>query len=638
MLLKRVAGFVGLAFILLLIMPSLATVQGLGSLGGTVTDASSAVVPSANVTAPEAGAGLSPTTSSNAGGQAELPAWLQPGTVRFARFDGGPIETQKTRRSAWGQRFTPEEQEVLANLYGKYGDQMVDLLAQANVNFVWVTYSVGFSWEDEAAQRAAVREITRKLHARGIKVAAYMCAHSIFWESLFKDVPQSVKWILFDSEGIPYRYSGGRDPLRFIADLDNPGWVEYQKRRVGGIIDDGLDAIFFDNTASPQWSSNESVTTFFAKIRDYARQEKKSSIPLFTNFGLYPPRAILNQYMDFVYDESWVEPGVWNEDWVASNLRRDRYVKGLNSPWKPLLTEYSIFHQGDRASTFLKARSQRLGIAEAAAFGTAYNWDMEGPFDKALVTRDPAAVDAWAAISHYNKFLADHQPLYADAVNVAPYIVLLPDNFRTGFAWSDSIPRLDFLARNSFMYDLKLAGRVNSKDLAAYQGVIVPSYASLSAEQKGMIQDYQAAGGKVYKFAERSETEGLSAEIYFPGTENSAAGGETAQARVRAEIRSLTPGATHVEVETAGHVLANVTSVQGGKVLAVHLLNYDPSPATRLKLRLVLGKDLERLVGRKPALLSPDVRHLAIEKQEWRGSTLEVTLSSLDVYSLVVLQ
>jgi hypothetical protein len=426
--------------------------------------------------------------------------------------------------------------------------------------------------------------------------------------------------------------------LRFIANLDNPGWVEYQKRRVGGIIDDGLDAIFFDNTAAPNWSSNESVTSFFTQIRNFARQERKSNIPLFTNFGLNPPRAVLNQFMDFLYDEGWVEPGVWNEDWVVANIRRDRFVKDLNAPWKPFITEYSRFHTGDRASTFLSARSQRLGIAEAAAFGAAYTWDMEGPFDKALITRDAAAVDSWGAISQYNRFLADHKPLYADAVNVAPYIVLLPDNLQTGFAWKDNIPRLDFLARNSFLYDLKLASRVTTKDLAAYQGVLVPSYASLSAGQKGMIHGYQTAGGKVYMFAERSETEGLGAEIDAPAAGTSSSGGETVEGQVRAGIRSLTPAATRVEIETAGHVLANVTSLQSGKQLVVHLLNYDPTPSGGLKLRLVLGKDFEKLAGHTPTFMSPDAKHPAIEKQEWNGSTLEITLPPLDVYSLVVLQ
>src|SRR5208282_4392061 len=179
--------------------------------------------------------------------QPPLPSWLKPGTVRFARFDGGPIETQKALRSAWAAGFSPQDLEVLTNLYGTHGDRMIDLLVHAKINFVWVTYSVGFSWRDEEAQRVAAREIVKKLHAHGIKAAAYMCAISVFWESLFKDDPQSVKWIMIGSDGVPYRYSGGRDAMRFVADINSPGWVEYQKHRVGAIIEDGFDAIFFDN-------------------------------------------------------------------------------------------------------------------------------------------------------------------------------------------------------------------------------------------------------------------------------------------------------------------------------------------------------------------------------------------------------
>ena len=38
--------------------------------------------------------------------QPPLPSWLKSGTVRFARFDGGAIETQKTLRSEWAAQFT----------------------------------------------------------------------------------------------------------------------------------------------------------------------------------------------------------------------------------------------------------------------------------------------------------------------------------------------------------------------------------------------------------------------------------------------------------------------------------------------------------------------------------------------------
>ncbi len=167
--------------------------------------------------------------------QPSLPSWLKSGTVRFARFDGGPIETQKTLRSAWAAGFSSQDRELLTNMYGTHADQMIDLLVQARINFVWVTYSVGFSWREEEAQRVAAREIVKKLHARGIKAAAYVCAISIFWESMFKDDPQSVKWIMIGGDGVPYRYSDGHDALRFVADINSPGWVGYQKQRVAAM-------------------------------------------------------------------------------------------------------------------------------------------------------------------------------------------------------------------------------------------------------------------------------------------------------------------------------------------------------------------------------------------------------------------
>jgi len=571
--------------------------------------------------------------------QAPLPAWLKPGTVRFARFDGGPLETQKASRAAWAAKFSPQDFDVLTNLYGKHGDRMVDLLQQARINFVWVTYSVGFSQQDEESQRAAVREIVKKLHAHGIKAAAYMCAISVFWESMFKDVPQSVKWLMFDGKGAPYRYSDGQDALRFIADIDSPDWVEYQKRRVGEIIDDGLDAIFFDNTNIDYHTNSEaSVSSFLEQIASYARQEKKSNILLFTNLGLGAQFIHLNRYMDFVYAESWVEPGVWDNQWDVSNVRRNRLLRGLNPGNKPFVTEYSLFHKGDRNDSFLGVRSQKLGIAEAAAFGMSYTWDMEGPFDTALITQNSQAMESWAAISQYNGFLADHASLYSDALNVTPWMALLPGNFDPDFGWAGNVPRLDFLAKNSVLCDYKLAGRITKKDLLEHQGVIVPSYTSLSSEHKEMLRGYQQGGGKVFIFPETSRVSGLNGEI-APASESNSTRGKTAEAQTLAEIISLAPNVTHVELEgAANYVLANVTSVQDGKGMVVHLLNYDQHPVTALKLKLVVGKDFQKLVGRKPALFSPDATSSVLQKIQWKGPVLEATLPAIDNYSVVVLQ
>ena len=515
---------------------------------------------------------------------------------------------------------------------------MIDLLVQAKITFVWVTYSVGFSWHDEEAQRVAVRELVKKLHAHGIKVAAYVCAISIFWESLFKDDPQAVRWIMVGSDGVPYRYSDGHDVMRFVADINDPGWVEYQKRRVGAIIDDGLDAIFFDNPFLDSHPSEpDTVAHFFDQLLNYARREKKSDIPFCTNLGLYPPFNVLNRQMDFIFNEGWAEPGAWDNHWEVSNIRRDRLVKGLNPGVKPIISEYSHFHQGDRSTSYLGARSEKLSIAEAAAFGTSYTWDMEGPFDTALLTQNPKALESWSAISQYNGFLVDHAELYADAMNVAPLAVFLPD-LNPDFDWPSAATRLDFLAKNSVLGDFRVASHITMKELAAYQGVLVPSYSSLSAEQKEMIHDYQNSGGKVSIFAETSDVTGLNAEI-LPHPGKGLMKDQSAEAQVLAEVNSLAPDATRVALERAApHVLANLTSVRDGRALVIHVLNYGQTPVGEFKLRLTVGKQFQTLVGRKPSLFSPDTKSAAFQKVQWKGSTLEATLPFLDTYSVVVVR
>ena len=571
---------------------------------------------------------------------AKLPTWLQQGKFRFARFDGGPIEIQKTIRSAWGMRFTPEEQKVLANVYGKYeyGSQMADLLAKAHVNFVWVTYSVGFSWEDESPQRALVLEITQMLHARGIKVAAYMDAHSMFWQSMFRDVPQSVRWITFDPKGLPYRYSDGLDALRYMANLDDPGWVKYEEKRISAIIDDGMDAIFFDNTGNPDWSSDESEAAFFTKIRDYIHNTKHSDIPIFSNFGLVPTRAQLNRFMDFTFDEHWVEPGVWGNDWEVSNIRRTRYIRGVLPPQKPLITEYSFFHEGNRSTGFLKPESEELSIAEAAAFGAAYTWDMEGPFDAGLINNDPDALRSWDAIGRYNGFLADHESLFTGAENVTPLAVLLPDDFKPGFAWTDPTPLLDCLSRGSVLYAIKPAKNVTRADLKTYGGIILPWYERMTSAEKRAVSEYAAGGGKVYAFGAASSPHEKFTEFSDAAILQQLGANSAAQQEVLSKVRTLAQETTQIRIKTQGHVLANVTERKDHQEIILHLLNYDSGPAEKVEMQLSLGNIDKSVVGKPASLISPDLPSSRLINVSWDGDTLRAKLPSLKRYSVIVLK
>ena len=540
----------------------------------------------------------------------QIPEWAQQGKFRFTRLDGGPLEVRKTTRSAWGMHFNQQQKEVLANLYGKYGDRMVDLLAQAHVNWVWITWSVGFSDAEEAEQRAQCKLITEKLHRRGIKVAAYMCAVSIFWESMFRDHPRAVRWIKYDAEGTPFRYSGGKDPLRFIADLASPEWLEYQKRRVGGIIDAGLDSIFFDNTAGGAWNSRQDLESFFAALRRYIHDEKKSNIVLFTNYGLRPEGVVLNHNMEFVFNEGWREPGAWGEEWQASNIRRMKYVRGVIPPWKPLTSEYSIFRQGNRATTWLPPRSQKLGILEAAAFQSAYCWDMEGPFDGALIAGDPAAQAAWQAIAQANGFLKDHEDLYVGAQAVAPVAVLMSSEARVGaehsFAWErDSSGIYDTLSRQSVLYDIRLLHALTEEQLLRYSVAIVPQATVLRPEDESMLQRFKQHGGKV----------GASGE----------------------DLASLAPDAPWLTVEGGGHVLGTVTRLDSAKRLVVHVLNYDQQPASEVRVRLRLGREF---AGRRaaPKLFTPDAATAGLRGMKRAGGAVEFTLPTLDTYAVVMIE
>jgi hypothetical protein len=420
-----------------------------------------------------------------------------------------------------------------------------------------------------------------------------------------------VRWLRFDPQGAPFRYSGGKDALRFIADVSNPEWLEYQKKRVGGIIDAGLDGIFFDNTSCPGWNTREALEGHFAALRRYIHEEKKSNILLFTNYGLRLEGITLNGNMEFVFNEGWREPGAWGDEWEVSNVRRMRYVRGVLPEWKAHTSEYSIFRQGNRATTWLGPRSQKLGILEAAALGSAYSWDMEGPFDGALMTGDASALASWKAISEANGFLKRNEALYAGARSVAPVGVLRSpiarDGSDGGFTWNKGDTQFyDLLSKKSVPYKVRMLGAVSDDQLGEHRGVVVPRPTVLSPADVAMLERYKSRGGKVLVLEEEAPVEAI------------------------AKLREMADGAEWIEVEGAPHVLATLTSLDEGKRLAVHLLNYDQQAVAGVKVKL-RGTRLA-----SPRLFTPDTETRGPENVKRAAGAIEFTLPRLDTYAVVV--
>src|SRR5215467_2731213 len=109
-----------------------------------------------------------------------VPLWAEQGNFRFIRLDGGRIESWKAERTWWGKKFNGEEKDVLTHVYDRYFEQMLGLLKQAEFNWIWVTWSSGWSLKDENENRENLKRIIARCHENGIHVSAYLSASNMF--------------------------------------------------------------------------------------------------------------------------------------------------------------------------------------------------------------------------------------------------------------------------------------------------------------------------------------------------------------------------------------------------------------------------------------------------------------------------
>ena len=93
----------------------------------------------------------------------DVPPWAEQGNFRFIRLDGGQIESWKAERTWWGSKFSAEEKDVLTHIYDRDFERMLGLLKQADFNWIWVTWSSGWSLKDENENRENLKKSHRAL-------------------------------------------------------------------------------------------------------------------------------------------------------------------------------------------------------------------------------------------------------------------------------------------------------------------------------------------------------------------------------------------------------------------------------------------------------------------------------------------
>src|SRR5215470_3677855 len=119
----------------------------------------------------------------------DVPTWAEQGNFRFIRLDGGQIESWKADRTWWGSKFNAQEKDVLTHLYDRDFEKMLGLLKQADFNWIWVTWSSGWSFKDEEENRETLKKVIARCHENGIRVSAYLSASNMFRTSEDRDDP-----------------------------------------------------------------------------------------------------------------------------------------------------------------------------------------------------------------------------------------------------------------------------------------------------------------------------------------------------------------------------------------------------------------------------------------------------------------
>ena len=540
-----------------------------------------------------------------------VPPWAEQGNFRFIRLDGGRIENWKAERTWWGDKFSAREKAVLAHIYDSEFEQMLGLLKQADFNWIWVTWSNGWSFKEEDENRENLKRVIARCHENGIHVSAYLSATNMFRESAYRDDPETREYGLW-MHHIPMFYAGPtKTDLqvswdRRLADARKPGWRAYLLKKAELAVDAGVDAIVWDNMIG----YNDGLALLLDETQRMAeRKARESGRPkamVYANIHISPNRFAMNDINEAIWEEDGKDtPGVWDGYWQVGNARNIKFLSGEKQLWQPLMYENDLYHCGPRERCIPSPAEQELSIAEAYAFGAATSRNIEGRFLSALIKGEPEAQEAWTAIAQYNHFLIEHRELYHQAAPAARIALISAEPHN---------PLADEFLKQSVFFETKVLAHLD-KGVPLHQFkvlVMADDLPKLSAEQKARLDTFTAGGGVIIR-----------------------AGKSEARIATRAQAAA---GGPRLSLEPSGYLLGQLTRKPDGRTLILHLLNYNNhAPAENVKVRLDLSGLVQDLSGWEVKVLSPDAAQLEFADLAFHGTVSEFTLRRIEHYTVVTL-
>jgi hypothetical protein len=572
-----------------------------------------------------------------------VPAWAAPGKVRFSRWDGGRIETAKAMLSGWAG-LNPTNPDLLYTMTNWYALPTVRLLREAHINLIWVTLSVGYSNESEAAHRADVARYIAECHRQGIHVLAYESVANLFWEDMFAKVPASENWVAKGRDGKPLPYGSGHYELmgrttRYMANLANPEWRTYLNGRVDLAIESGADGLIFDN------GSGDQLFDLYPALMQYAAGRKHDFL-MMANINCC--QYALNRSLNSITTEDGLEPGLWSskspgyerlrrhyeylmpvaDKLLVNNTGLLRIHETLAEGWKPAVIEDGQRETAHRLLALMSPSRSQLALAENMMYGIGLEQFIEARPAHELITGRPEAVASWRAIGKYNQFFEEHAELYTGARSRAPLAIVLDDR-------TEGVPLLDGLGARRVLFNVLYERDVTVKALSGYRAVAMLTARVLRQSAITAIEQFARSGGTLVTVADCGVSDETGQNRAVPPFAAAGSGKSIHLERLPAidelaRVLQQASGAGVASLQAPPGILYNVTESADSRRVLVHLLNFTLEPVAGLELR-VEG------TYRSARLLSPDGPGSFAVPPQFTATHAGVSIPGLRIYSVVVL-
>ncbi|MGA3325697.1 MAG: alpha-amylase family protein [Terriglobia bacterium] len=599
----------------------------------------------------------------------QVPAWARVGKIRFGLWYGGILDLAKGVASGWDYYYPADPDMVEASSHW-YDPETVEHLRAMNIDWVWVCWSNGFSIKQEEIQWAKLKPYIAACHRQGIHVTGYMSIGNMFWKEMFRDEPRSVNWVLKNEKGDPNLYLGS--PNRYMADINNPEWQDYLKKRIDAGLAAGLDGLMYDNTLGIY--DRETAERVAGMMLEHA-QKQKPDVLFCSNYNR--SQLTYGRAQNMITTEDGSVPGFYAADplpgtgytyktsgrpsfakfgsshvsadgqtgWLVNNAGLARYLMGVSLGWRPTIIEEGAWNGSNRMTSILPPDQYKLSIAESAAFGFGFETQFLGAFQRDLYFHRPEAIRGAEAIGQYNGFFAKNESLFTAPESVAQTALLCDDT-------DAALEMLSQLAGKSLIFDVLFSSTLSAIQLEHYPMVALANTHRISDASLSLLQAYVKNGGTLLIAGQSAIEDEDGNKRFQPGfaglvNTNCKDPGQvkcdftlgngkiiySASGSNEAIHDALASNAASqvLSVEGPGYVICNLIHQPQQNRHVLYVLNYSQTPVRDLNVRIKGSFSNAELV-------SPDKVSTQVKVTEEGAGFVKVAIPDLDIFDVVVLR